>query len=281
MDVVILNCSHYLKCNPVNHSLYSADEDLEFERCNDCGLIWRSPESMEIIRPYTSDYFDSKNYLSRREHKIKKSGWLLDIAGTYHPGITQMLEVGCSVGNTLEAAVERNITAIGLDISDYAVTFCRERGFNAENKSLGEILREGQRFDLVFMQHVLEHFTNPFEILQNCHHLLNKNGLLLIMVPNSRFRPAVRQREKHRFYSRAGVGTEHFVYFDYENISRTLEICGFEVVQKNYPLRVSSHDHPLFFLNRLIRKTLTLIGNDQELLVIARKNVKPFRISDL
>jgi len=236
---------------------------------------------MNITRPYTSDYFDSKNYLRKREHKIRKSGWLLDIARSYHPAITQMLEVGCSVGNTLEAAAQRNIAALGIDISDYAVNFCREKGYNAENKTLSDLRQLGMGFDLVFMQHVLEHFTDPFEILGICHELLNKDGLILILVPNSTFRPAGRLREKHRFYSKEGVGTEHFVYFDYDNLSRVLKTCGFEVVQKNYPLRVSSHDHPLFFLNRFFRRSMALIGQDQELLVVARKDMKTFRISDL
>jgi len=234
-------------------------------------MIWRSPESLEISKPYTADYFDSKNYLQKREHKIRKSGWLLDIARSYHPGITQMLEVGCSVGNTLEAAARRNISALGIDISDYAVNFCREKGFNAETRSLEELRQAGLGFDLVFMQHVLEHFTDPFEILGICHQLLNKDGLMLIMVPNSTFRPAERLREKHRFYSKRGVGAEHYVYFDYGNLTRTLEICGFALVQKNYPIWVKSPDHLFFFLNRFFRRSLALTGNDQELFVLARK----------
>jgi SAM-dependent methyltransferase len=268
---VELNCYHYFKCNPTNNILYSCDNDLEFFRCRDCGMIWRSPESMTITRPYTSDYFDSKNYLRRREHKIRKSGWLLDIARSDHPGITEMLEVGCSVGNTLEAAGRRNIAALGIDVSEYAITFCRENGLNAKNKTLEELLNEGQHFDLVFMQHVLEHFTNPFEVLSTCHQLLKDKGILLIMVPNSKFRPAMEQREQHRFYSKEGVGTEHFVYFDYSNLSRTLQISGFEVVQKNYPLWGNTGKNLLFFVNRIFRRSLALIGNDQELLVVARK----------
>jgi len=261
----------FCKCNPLNNTVYSEDGELIFLRCSACGLIWRSPDSMEISGVYSPAYFDSKNYLHKRKHKVKKSGWLLDIAGHLHPAIGKMLEVGCSVGNTLEAAAHRKIESLGIDISDYAVDYCVEKGLNAENKSLRELLSNGQKFDLIFMQHVLEHFPDPFAVLRNCYHLLEERGVILIMVPNSRFRPAERKRGRHRFYNMNGVGAEHYVYFDYDNLSNNLETCGFEVVQKNYPVRVKGSDNPLFFLNRIGRRSLALFGADQELLVVARK----------
>jgi len=226
---------------------------------------------MEISQAYTPAYFDSRNYLRKRKHKVKKSGWLLDIAGQWHPGIGNMLEVGCSIGNTLEAAVHRNMKSLGIDVSDYAVDYCVEKGLKAETKTLPEMLSRGQKFDLVFMQHVLEHFPDPFAVLRNCHQLLDSNGIILIMVPNSRFRRAERKRGRHRFYSMDGAGPEHYVYFNYDNLTETLKTCGFEVMQKSYPLRVKGSDTPLFFLNRIGRRSLALFGADQELLVVARK----------
>jgi SAM-dependent methyltransferase len=220
---------------------------------------------------YSSEYFGSKKYLQNREHKIKKSGWLLDIALSFHSHIENFLEVGCSVGNTLEAARQRKIEGLGIDISPYAIEFCKEQTLQAENKTLGNLLTEGRHFDLIFMQHVLEHFVNPFEVLESCYSLLNKNGLLLIMVPNSRFGPAEKKREKHNFYSVNGVGTEHFVYFDYFNLTRVLEYSRFDVIQKNYPIGIMGWHAPEFFINRLVRRSLSLFDADQELLVIARK----------
>jgi 2-polyprenyl-3-methyl-5-hydroxy-6-metoxy-1,4-benzoquinol methylase len=221
---------------------------------------------------YTSEYFSHKNYLKNRDHKIKKSGWLLDIALHFHPGIKNLLEVGCSVGNTLEAAKLRNIEGFGIDISPFAIKYCREHQLNAENKTLDELWSEGRQFDLIYMQHVLEHFVNPFEVLESCHKLLRKDGLLLVIVPNSRFNPSVRKREKHPFYSLNGVGAEHFVYFDYYNLTRVLVSCRFEVVQKNYPVMIKGMNSPEFLLNRIGRKSLSLFNADQELLLVASKN---------
>jgi 2-polyprenyl-3-methyl-5-hydroxy-6-metoxy-1,4-benzoquinol methylase len=267
-----LKCSSTLQCNPLNQTSYSHDGELEYIRCNDCGLIWRSPGSLHLTKDYDEAYFASKKYAGNREHKIKKSGWLLDMALSLHPGgIQNILEVGCSLGNTLEAAGIRNLKSLGIDISPYAIQYCREHRLNAENKSMDELLAEGLRYDLIFMQHVLEHFEDPFRILSICNKLLNQNGLLLILVPNSRFGKAVRLREKHRFYSQTGVGAEHFVYFSYTSLQKVLESQNFKVLQCNYPFRVKRSWSLEFFLNRIFRRSLSLFNADQELLVIARK----------
>jgi 2-polyprenyl-3-methyl-5-hydroxy-6-metoxy-1,4-benzoquinol methylase len=227
---------------------------------------------MSVACSYTSDYFDSKKYHDNRSHKIKKSGWLLDLALSFNPGINSVLEVGCSVGNTLEAAKKRNMQHLGIDVSLYAVEFCRNLGLQAENKSLGDLLEADCLFDLIFMQHVLEHFTNPFEVLDSCRKLLNKNGILVILVPNSRFGPAVRNRGKHRFYSLPGVGSEHFVYFDYPSLTQVLKSCGFRILQQNYPVGINKPSSTEFFLNRIVRRSLSLFDADQEILVLAQRN---------
>lgn len=269
-----LICSGHFGCNPGHVEPYAADGPLEYVRCTDCGMIWRSPGSLEISKDYNEKYFESKAYARRRPHKIRKSGWLLDIARSVQPAIQNMLEVGCSLGNTLEAARLRNIGHLGIDISRFAVDYCLSCGLHAELKTLGELLDEGKSFDLIFMQHVLEHFRDPFETVKNCRELLRHGGILLIVVPNANYGQSVRKRGNHRFYSLAGVGAEHYAYFTYQTITALLEKQGFIVVRKNYPVFLPGQGSFEFFLNRIFRRMLSLIHSDQELIVVARKKEK-------
>lgn len=266
-----LKCTGYLGCDPATQEPYAEDGKLRFMRCRSCGLIWRDPESMHLVREYDHAYFDSKNYLKNRDHKIRKSGWLIDLARAFHPGVNCLLEVGCSLGNTLEAARERGIAHLGTDVSPFATEYCRSRGLRAETLSLEEVYARGERFDLIFMQHVLEHFEDPFQTLDLCGKLLLPGGLLLIVVPNARYGRAEKGRQRHRFYSRQGVGMEHYVYFDYSSLNRVLRKTGFEVVRRNYPLLVRGFYSVPFLLNRLFRRSLTLFHADQEIVVVARK----------
>lgn len=264
-------CAEYIGCSGEDISLYSEDGDLKFERCNNCEIIWRSSDSMHLLKPYEQTYFESKSYSKRRKHKVKKSGWLIDLARIENTKINSLLEVGSSLCYTLEAAKKREIKHLGIDISEYAVNHCNKLGLNASSSSFDDLKKANNKFDLVFMQHVLEHFENPFTVLQDCHELLNENGIMLILVPNSKYRRAEKQNSKHRFYNMKGVGSEHFVYFNYKNLGKTLQASGFKVIQENYPVLLSKYDSFSFFMNRIFRRSLRIFNNDQELLVIARK----------
>ncbi|NQU52829.1 MAG: class I SAM-dependent methyltransferase [Bacteroidetes bacterium] len=264
-------CVTKIGCTENSFTNYSKDGDLKFEKCDDCGLIWRTEDSMALSKDYEQEYFDSKKYDKRREHKVKKSGWLIDIANLHHKNINSILEVGCSIGYTLEAAKNRGIKHLGIDISKFAVDYCNNIGLNASNATFDELKADGKKVDLIFKQHVLEHFKDPFNVLKDCHELLNEQGLILILVPNSNYKRAHKNREKHRFYSKKGVGAEHYVYFNYTNLTSVLEACGFKVVQKSYPIFTGKYFSFDFFINRLFRKSLILFNADQELLVVAQK----------
>jgi len=242
-------------------------------KCNECGLIWRSKHSLHIVKEYDKNYFNSKNYLKNRAHKIKKSEGLLRLAQQFKPEINKLLEVGCSVGNTLQAAQNIGINHLGIDISSFAVNFCNRMNLNAKQINLEQLLNQKEKFDLIFMQHVLEHFESPARMLEKCNLLLNKNGLILIMVPNAKYFKAHKKRDQHRFYSKKGVGAEHFVYFNYDTLSEVLESTGFNVVQKNYPIAVKNSNSPINLLNRMFRRALTFLKFDQEIIVVAKKAV--------
>lgn len=43
-----------------------------------------------------------------------------------------------------------------------------------------------EKFDLIICAEVIEHlYTSPKKLFQNCYHLLNKNGILIIQTPNA------------------------------------------------------------------------------------------------
>ena len=149
--------------------------------------------------------------------------------------------------------------------------FCRQAVLNADTRTIDNLVAEGSHFDMVFMQHVLEHFENPFHTLMQCRELLNDDGIIVILVPNSAYRKSVRLRENHRFYSMAGVGSEHFVYFDYPSLVKVLELEGFHVLQQNYPWTMPGYFNAEACMNRIFRRFLTFLHMDQEILVIAQK----------
>ena len=95
----------------------------------------------------------------------------------------RILDVGCGTGANLKmlAAYGR---AEGVDISQQAVDFCRERGL--DSVKLGPIEHlpyESGSFELVTALDVIEHLDDDVSGLQEIRRVLRREGRLLLFVP--------------------------------------------------------------------------------------------------
>ena len=77
-----------------------------------------------------------------------------------------------------------------LTLVDGADTFCRELTNRYPTAtvvhSLFESFNPGRKFDNIILGHVLEHVSDPVEILASAKKWLNRGGRILAAVPNSR-----------------------------------------------------------------------------------------------
>ncbi|MET0292856.1 MAG: class I SAM-dependent methyltransferase [Steroidobacteraceae bacterium] len=150
----------------------------------------------------------------------------------------RLLDVGCSLGYTLEAARELGLDPTGVDISSVAVEHCRSLGFQAQVAGLDELPFPDRHFSVVVMKHVLEHTITPDVALREAKRVLREGGALFIAVPHAGYRKAVRNPSASRFYRPdAHGGVEHWVYYTPETLGRLLKEQGF-TVRSVHPLLV-------------------------------------------
>jgi SAM-dependent methyltransferase len=101
----------------------------------------------------------------------------------------RILDIGCGHGGMLSALARAGYAnAEGVEIDEEAVSFCRRNGLKISSLDLlsSEALTLG-KFDLIIMNHVLEHFPKDkiVEALRQIKNLLNPGGELYIAVPNA------------------------------------------------------------------------------------------------
>lgn len=101
-----------------------------------------------------------------------------------------ILDFGCGFGQVLrelEALGYKN--AIGAEIDQKAIEYCKKRGFKVEDVSnLDSFLEKYENyFDMIIMNHVLEHFPKEKIIptLSKLKNTLKKGGSIFIAVPNA------------------------------------------------------------------------------------------------
>jgi len=99
-----------------------------------------------------------------------------------------MIDLGCGDGSITLAFKEKldvkNV--FGVDIDEEAISVARQRGIVAENLDLSEDklpFLDGF-FDLAISFEVIEHLTNPDNMLEEVHRVLRKGGMFLISTPN-------------------------------------------------------------------------------------------------
>lgn len=159
------------------------------ERCAACGLvlspaIWQ-PQANEALeeewfgedyQPATSRWVGWFESLNNRRTLRRLSKF--DLSGR------RLLEIGVGSGSFLQAAQTQGFFVTGCDLSR---AIC-ERVTSAHGVAmhcgpLSDLHGEG-RFDVVVMNHVLEHVNDPVAFLSDVRRLLVPGGVVHIAVPN-------------------------------------------------------------------------------------------------
>jgi 2-polyprenyl-3-methyl-5-hydroxy-6-metoxy-1,4-benzoquinol methylase len=150
-----------------------------------------------------------------------------------NPKRLKILDVGCGSGGVLNEFKKNNFV-FGIDISDIALKSLEKKGIKGLNIDIQEDYIYKQikhKFDVIICFDVLEHLFYPEKALKNLNKCLNKNGILIVNVPNEFVLP---KRIKTFFLK------EHIFYFE-----------GFE--EWNYP-------HIRFFTNKKFKNLLHITG---------------------
>jgi 2-polyprenyl-3-methyl-5-hydroxy-6-metoxy-1,4-benzoquinol methylase len=97
--------------------------------------------------------------------------------------IKTVLDYGCSAGGYLKVFSDIGLKSLGLDYDEDYINFGKNYfGLNLQFGGLEKIYENS--FDLIILNHVLEHISRPEEIINSLKKHLNKNGKILISVPN-------------------------------------------------------------------------------------------------
>jgi 2-polyprenyl-3-methyl-5-hydroxy-6-metoxy-1,4-benzoquinol methylase len=101
----------------------------------------------------------------------------------HRPG--QLLDVGCGNGERLAKFRDKGWLVTGQEVDPIAATVARKKGLLVHTTPLHQILLPDNEFDVVIMNHVLEHVTDPSGLLSECRRVMKCGGELIIVTPNS------------------------------------------------------------------------------------------------
>ncbi|MDZ4678486.1 MAG: class I SAM-dependent methyltransferase [Oligoflexia bacterium] len=152
--------------------------------CHSCGLVRTDPSPISQKQDAENLYDDPLYYaqaMNEKDFWIGKARLVLKDLKGISPNST-LLEVGCGTGWIVKAASELGFKAKGIDINRHAIELGREHfKINLERKFLNEVK---EKFDVIVVNHVLEHILDPKQFLIDAHERLNLGGYLFFGLPN-------------------------------------------------------------------------------------------------
>lgn len=158
-------------------------------------------------------------YIAKR---IKKNSRVLEF-GTAHGILTKYLkeELNCSV--------------FGVEIDEECAQIAKKY---ADGFYVGDIesykwleLLSGERFDYIIFADVLEHLYNPLDVLQKVKTLLNKDGSILVSLPNVAHNVIIMELLDDSFeYRRTGLlDNTHIRFFTKKSINDFVKRAGLSI----------------------------------------------------
>jgi SAM-dependent methyltransferase len=170
-------------------------------------------------------------------------GFVADICRRVSDRRPRILDVGCGTGANL-ILLSKYGEAEGVDVSEDALAFCRERGLDKVRLGAGEELPyDDGTFDLVTAFDVVEHMDDDLAGLTEMRRVLRPGGRVLLFVPTFMF-----------LWGLQDEVSNHRRRYRLPELRRVLEQAGFEIERATYA-------NITFFLPiLLVRKLMRLTG---------------------
>lgn len=229
-------------------------EEFIIVKCNNCDFHFTNPRPIDVDleKYYISDHYISHNNTSKTLfektyqfiRKIAIKGKFNLINSFIKNG--KILDIGCGTGDFLNKCKSEGWETKGIEPSNIA----RKKAIKNHSLSVEEnpdLTKINGEFDIITMWHVLEHVTELNQTVIQLNRLLNKNGKVIIAVPNYKSYDS-------SFYKKYWAAYDlpiHLYHFSKESISKLFEKHEFSLVKTkgmkfdSYYVSMLSEEHKI------------------------------------
>jgi 2-polyprenyl-3-methyl-5-hydroxy-6-metoxy-1,4-benzoquinol methylase len=233
-----MNC---ISCDSNNLNLKQKISNLGLPvfHCKKCGL-YITGDSKDRIYEKVSEIYKKSYWDERTSEKSINSGFSdIDSEGKKRNWISQfayckqffnekkeVLEIGSGVGQAMFWFESKgfNITGIEPDARNVKLINKILKNSNCVNEKIEDIKLE-QKFDIIWMVHVLEHLVDPVSVLIRIKNNMKKNSIFFIEVPNC---------ENKKMLDASINENPHVFHFTKKSLENIIKKSGFKIKKMDY-----------------------------------------------
>ncbi|HIH30732.1 TPA: class I SAM-dependent methyltransferase [Candidatus Micrarchaeota archaeon] len=197
---------------------------LSVSKCLACGLVQLAEDFPE--EEYSSDYQRNISFSGLAVEHVERFADLL--AGKY--GAKNFVEIGCGNGLFSSAMAKLGARVVAFEPSVAACKAAQAAGVDAHNMFFDRNTPEKfSGYDSFALRFVLEHVSNPVEILRNASSRCQEGAVGLIEVPNAE--QQIKNKKWFEFFR------EHTLYFTPQTLLKTIYLAGLQLLELHSPMR--------------------------------------------
>jgi 2-polyprenyl-3-methyl-5-hydroxy-6-metoxy-1,4-benzoquinol methylase len=189
---------------------------------------------------------------------------------------SSILELGYGEGNFTEELVKRNFQPTIIDGSNVLLEIAKKKFKDKINiiNELFENIDNNELYDVIIATHVLEHVDDPILLLKKLSNILNDNGKIIIIVPNSnsihrKLSVLMNLQPKLDTLSDRDVIVGHQRVYNFKTLENDVTISGLKIIDKTgFFLKVLPNSMMKNFDINLI-KALNTISKDIDMNILA------------
>jgi len=273
------------------------NEPINFSICKNCGLTYLNPRWTKdayneyYAREYDGNYrsdvlkpeLDSSKYSTAKQIVNRMS------VGNVLPKTPQrILDIGSGMGWSsvyLKDHVFKDAAYYAIEPSLHCIENLKNNGINLLSEDIDSDWDTGEeKFDLIIMRHVLEHFMDPVAVLKKVSNALTENGKLYVAVPNNNnpYSPlkTVFLRVVHTYYfsphtidncfKLAGLKADFIKELDKANPYELFAVCS-KAEASSADIKTSNYQETKAFFTKRVKQEGSVIGKMQ---LIAKRRLR-------
>jgi 2-polyprenyl-3-methyl-5-hydroxy-6-metoxy-1,4-benzoquinol methylase len=163
---------------------YHYGSTLALRRCRRCQFIFADADDLQRLTALY-ERLDDQGYVESQESRALQMRWLIDRIRRSRPKARALLDVGAGAGLLVAEALRGGLTAVGVEPSRSLVESARRvNGVELIPGLFPHSQLADRKFDLVCVVDVIEHVTDPVQMLRDCAAALSPDGVLIVVTPD-------------------------------------------------------------------------------------------------